>query len=44
MEIKERLKYYESVLDMHYGLEVLEIGESFKSGCFPEEFVPIKNG
>lgn len=41
--IKEALTYYdEKTIKEYYGLELLEIGDSFKSGLYAGEFVPYK--
>jgi hypothetical protein len=41
--VKEAFAYFsKKSIEQFYGLELLELGESFKSGMYPGEFVPYK--
>jgi hypothetical protein len=41
--VKEAFAYWnEKSIKEFYGLELLELGKSFKSGTYPGEFVPYK--
>jgi hypothetical protein len=41
--VKEAFDYWDKVvIKKYYGLELLELGEAFKSGMYPGEFVPYK--
>ncbi len=43
-EVKEAFEYYDidEIKDRFFGVKVISIGESFKSGLYPGEYVPIE--
>ena len=43
-EVKEAFEYYDidEIKDHFFGVKVISIGESFKSGLYPGEYVPIE--